>query len=80
MSRLCDSCRESYEKWIDYRFTGPLGRWRTDSPDGKNVELYWQRSMEALRKAREEREALSRWQCELIVRTCAGHLDVEEAV
>lgn len=71
MSRLCPSCRDSYDAWVGYRFTGPLGRWRTDSPNGRNAELYLERSMEALRKAKEERAALSRSQCELIKHICA---------
>ncbi|MGY1946643.1 hypothetical protein [Nocardia asiatica] len=60
----------AYERWHEYRHTGPLPRWRTDSPDGKNVELYWQRSLEALAAAKRERTELSEWQCAFIKRVC----------
>lgn len=72
MSSLCPSCHAGYERWIDYRYTGPLGRWRTDAPGKDHVDLYWQRSLDNLRRAREDRMELSRWQCQLIKRICAG--------
>lgn len=68
---MCPDCRASYDGWKQYGLAGPLGRWRTDSPDGKNVELYWQRSLEALRKAKEERKALADRQCAFIKDLCA---------
>ena len=71
MRRLCASCRDSYDGWVGYRFTGPLGRWRTYSPNGKNVELYLERSMEAYRQAKAERAELSRRQCAAIKDLCA---------
>ncbi|MEV6432881.1 hypothetical protein [Nocardia sp. NPDC051463] len=79
MSRLCPSCRASYEGWITYRLTGPLGRWRTDPPGKEYADLYWQRSLEALRKARADRIELSRWHCELIKQICARHSEGREA-
>lgn len=78
MSSLCPSCRASYERWIDYRFRGPLGRWRTDSPNGKHLELYRQRSVEALIAAKAERAALAQWQCALIKKICADQRHTSE--
>lgn len=75
---LCPECRDAYEKWSEYRHTGPLGRWRSDSPDGRNTDLYWQRSIEMLRKAREERSALVDSQHALIRRICTEQHTIRE--
>ncbi|WP_280186245.1 MULTISPECIES: hypothetical protein [Nocardia] len=72
MSRLCPSCRDLYDGWVGYRYTGPLGRWRTDPPGEEHADLYWQRSLEALRAAREERAELSRRQCQMVKDLCAA--------
>ncbi len=69
--RLCPECAEAYDKWSDYRYTGPLPRWRQDSPDGRNADLYWQRSTEMLHKYKQERSELVDFQHALIKQICA---------
>ncbi|NKY60414.1 hypothetical protein [Nocardia flavorosea] len=71
MSRLCPDCAACYDGWRLYGLIGPIPRWRQDSPNGKNVELYKERSIEMWRKYREERKALADWQCEFIRDLCA---------
>lgn len=71
MSALCPSCRDSYDGWRLYSYAGPIPRWRQDSPDGRNVDLYKERSMETLRKYKEERRELADRQCAAIKELCA---------
>lgn len=70
MSRLCPSCRDSYDGWRFYGIAGPIPRWRQDSPDGRHVELHKERSMEMLRKYKEERRELADRQCAAIKELC----------